>query len=154
MSEPVIRKMRPEDVKAAMALLEAWNMAPRPPSDDQPEVERSGLDVVNSFVAECDGRIVGVCSYILMDEEGWAETASLAVDPSVRGHGVGFKLQQSRLDEMRTRGIRKVRTEADRPETIRWYVERFGYRIVGSNPKKHDFGVRYVDTWTVLELDL
>ena len=41
-----------------------------------------------------------------------------------------------------------------RPETIRWYVERFGYRIVGSNPKKHDFSLPGVDSWTVLELDL
>jgi predicted N-acetyltransferase YhbS len=137
-----------------MALLETWNIAPRPPSADQPEVERIGLDVANSFVAECNGRIVGVCSYILMNEEGWAETASLAVDPSIRGRHVGFKLQQARLEEMYTRGVRKVRTEADRPDAIRWYVERFGYRIVGSNPKKHDFSLSHVDTWTVLELDL
>jgi predicted N-acetyltransferase YhbS len=154
MNELTIRKMRPQDVDAAMALLEAWNMAPRPPSADQPEVERTGLDVANSFVAEYNNRIVGVCSYILMNEEGWAETASLAVDPSIRGRYVGFKLQQARLEEMHTRGVRKVRTEADRPEAIRWYVERFGYRIVGTNPKKHDFSLSHVDTWTVLELDL
>ena len=55
---------------------------------------------------------------------------------------------------MRARGVKRVRTETDRPETIRWYVERFGYRIVGSNPKKHDFSLPEVDTWTVLELEL
>jgi hypothetical protein len=63
-------------------------------------------------------------------------------------------LQSARLDEMRRRGIRRVRTEADRPETIRWYVEMFGYRIVGTNPKKHAFSLEDVDFWTVLELDL
>jgi uncharacterized protein with GYD domain len=55
---------------------------------------------------------------------------------------------------MRERGIRTVRTETDRPETVRWYVERFGYRIVGTNPKKHAFSLAGVDYWTVLELDL
>jgi hypothetical protein len=49
-----------------MALPEVWNMAPRLPSSEQPEVERSGIEIANSFVAESDGRIVGVCSYIMM----------------------------------------------------------------------------------------
>jgi len=154
MTEVVIRKMRQQDMDAAMDLLQIWNMAPRPPSDDEPEVERSALDVTNSFVAELDGRIVGVCSYIFMDEEGWAETASLAVDKSLLKNGVGFRLQQARLDEMRARGIRKVRSESDRSETIQWYVKCFGYRVVGSNPKKHNFSLPHVDSWTILELDL
>ena len=130
--------------------LKKWNMAPRVGDAD---AERSGIEVPHSFVAEIAGRIVGTCSYLLL-AAGVAETASLAVDPTFKGKGVGFRLQQARLDEMRARGIRKVRTETDRPETISWYVERFGYRIVGINPKKHDFSLSDVDTWTVLELDL
>ncbi len=148
-----IRKMREEDLPACMAILDRWNMAPRPPSADTPDPERSGIDVANGFVAEADGRIVGTCSYILHSPQ-LAETASLAVDPDFEGGGVGYLLQQARLDEMRRRGIAKVRTETDRPDTIRWYVERFGYRIVGRNPKKHAFSLADVDHWTVLELDL
>jgi N-acetylglutamate synthase-like GNAT family acetyltransferase len=101
-----------------MALPEVWNMAPRLPSSEQPEVERSGIEIANSFVAESDGRIVGVCSYIMMEQAGWAETVSLAVDPSTIGRGVGSRLQQARLEEMRMRGIRWVRTDTDRPATI------------------------------------
>ena len=153
MSAIRIRKMRAEDLPACMAILEAWNMAPRPPSAEAPEPERTGIEVANGFVAESDGRIVGACSYIVHSAE-LAETASLAVDPSFKGGGVGHLLQQARLDEMRKRGIETVRTETDRPETIRWYVERFGYRIVGTNPKKHAFSLADVDHWTVLELDL
>jgi GNAT superfamily N-acetyltransferase len=141
------------DLPAAMDILERWNMAPRPPSSEVPDPERSGIAIENGFVAEIEGRLVGVCSYYLLGN-GSAETASLAVDPAVRGRGVGRRLQLARLDEMRRRGVKRVRTEADRLETIRWYVERFGYRIVGTNPKKHDFGVSAVDHWTVLELDL
>jgi N-acetylglutamate synthase-like GNAT family acetyltransferase len=153
MSEVHLRKMRAEDVPACMAILAGWNMAPRPPSIDNPEPERSGIEVANGFVAEVDGRIVGTCGYIVHSSE-LAETASLALDPSFKGSGVGFLLQQARLDEMRRRGITRVRTETDRPETIRWYVERFGYRIVGTAPKKHVFSLADVDCWTVLELDL
>ncbi|MHC4452444.1 MAG: GNAT family N-acetyltransferase [Planctomycetota bacterium] len=150
MSELSIRKMRDDDVPVAMELLAKWNMAPRV---GDASAERSGIEVPHSFVAELGGRIVGTCSYLMLADDV-AETASLAVDPTVKGKGVGYRLQQARLDEMRARGIRKVRTETDRPETIRWYVERFGYRIIGSNPKKHDFSLPDVDRWTVLELDL
>lgn len=148
-----IRKMREEDVPACMAILETWNMAPRPPSDDAPAPERTGIEVANGFVAEAEGRIVGTCGYIVHSAD-LAETASLAVDPACKGGGVGRLLQQARLDEMRERGIRTVRTETDRPDTIRWYVEKFGYRVVGTNPKKHAFSLAGVDYWTVLELDL
>lgn len=148
-----VRKMQDEDLPACMAILENWNMAPRLPSADTPEPERTGIDVANGFVAEVDGRIVGTCGYIVHSPE-LAETASLAVDPLFKGGGAGLLLQRARLDEMQRRGIRRVRTEADRPETIRWYVELFGYRIVGTSPKKHAFGCADVDHWTVLELDL
>ena len=148
-----VRKMRQDDLPGALRLLGMWNMAPRPPSVENPDPERSTLDIGNAFVAEVEGRIVGTCSYFLLSD-GWAETASLAVDPEPRFAGVGVLLQQARLDEMRRRGVRRVRTETDRPATIRWYVGRFGYRIVGTNPKKHAFSLPDVDHWTVLELDL
>ena len=148
-----VRKMRQDDLAGALRLLSMWNMAPRPPSAENPDPERSTIDIDNAFVAEVEGRIVGIGSYFLLSD-GWAETASLAVDPEPRFAGVGVLLQQARLDEMRRRGVRHVRTETDRPATVRWYVGRFGYRIVGTNPKKHAFSLPDVDHWTVLELDL
>lgn len=152
MSKIGIRKMRADDLPACMAILAQWNMAPRAPSADTPDPERSVIEVDNGFVAESGGRIVGTCSYIVQSPE-LSETASLAVDPGYKGGGVGYLLQQARLDEMRERGIKTVRTETDRPDTIRWYVEKFGYRIVGTNPKKHAFSLADVDRWTVLELE-
>jgi len=153
MGEIVIRPMSESDREAAMELLESWNMAPRPPTADVPHPERATLRVENSFVALEDDRLVGVCSFIPL-EKTRVETASLAVDPALRGKGVGFRLQQARLEEMRARGFKHVRTETDRPETVRWYVEKFGYRVVGRNPKKHPFSLPTVNHWTVLELDL
>jgi len=145
-----IRQMRDDDVDAAMAVLDEWDMAPE---TDQADAERSTIRVDNSFVADDSGTVVGVASYIIHDET-LGETASLAVDPDYRGQGIGYRLQAARLKEMRSRGIETVRTETDRPETIEWYVENFGYERVGTNPKKHDFSLSEVDEWTVLELDL
>lgn len=143
-----VRKMCPEELASALELLDQYNMAPR---SDLVDAERSGFDIENSFVAVADGRVVGVASYIIHSPH-FAETASLAVHRDCLGMGVGYSLQQARLAEMRSRGIRKVRTEADRPETIRWYIEKFGYTEAGTNPKKHDFSLSDVDHWTVLEL--
>ena len=145
-----IRPMRPEDKPAVMALLRKWDMAPRL---GDAAAERSGLDEANAFVAVQGGAIVGTAGFLELDDEV-AETASLAVDPAQRGSGVGYLLQEARLAEMRRRGFRRVRTETDRPETIRWYVEKFGYRKIGTNPKKHPFSLPDVDEWTVLELEL
>ncbi len=148
-----IRKMKPSDRDAALALLAKWNMAPRAATAEQPVPERNDINIDNSFVAVDGQTIVGVCSYIVHSAQ-LAETASLAVDPKVKGQGLGYRLQVARLNEMRERGIQRVRTETDRPETIAWYQRKFPYRIVGSNPKKHAFSLAEVDTWTVLELDL
>lgn len=148
-----LRRMREEDLLEVLDLLAQYNMAPRPPSEDVPDPERSAITVENTFVAERMGAIVGVGSYFLHSPE-LAETASLAVDAAHRGLNIGFLLQEARLEEMRARGVEKVRTETDRQSTVSWYVRKFGYRVVGVNPKKHDFSLPEVDHWTVLELDL
>jgi 3-keto-5-aminohexanoate cleavage enzyme len=148
-----VRKMRPEDLDAALALLAHWNMLPRAASPELPDPELDRLEVPNAFVAELEGRIVGVGSWLrISDDHG--ETASLAVQPDLQGCGIGFRLQEARLAEMRAKGIRRVRTEADRPEVVHWYVSRFGYRLAGTLRKKHSFGRTDCDHWTLLDLDL
>jgi 3-keto-5-aminohexanoate cleavage enzyme len=149
----VIRKMRKCDIEEAMTILSRWNMAPVAPSPEKPDPERSSIDIDNAFVALQEGNVIGIASYIVLSDT-IAETASLAVDPHYRGGGIGYKLQKARLEEMRRLGIRKVRTETDRIETINWYKAKFGYREIGRNPKKHDFSLTDIDEWTVLELDL
>jgi predicted N-acetyltransferase YhbS len=153
MTEVVIRKMGSGDSAAVVSILERWNMVPRAPSAQLPDPERTGLEPERTFVAVAGGALVGVASYFLLGE-GWAETASLAVDPAWRGKGIGARLQRARLDELRALGITHVRTEADRPETIEWYQRKFGYRVTGTSPKKHDFGRHDVAEWTILVLDL
>jgi len=152
-TQAVIRKMRGTDTSAAMNLLGRWNMAPLQASANIPHPERDHLELANTFVATLQGRLVGVASWLQIDTTK-AETASLAVDPEYIGCGIGQKLQEARLAEMRSKGIREVRTEADRPDVIRWYVNKFGYRISGTNPKKHAFSLDERDYWTVLKLHI
>lgn len=149
----VIRKMQPQDMAAALALLDKWNMAPIQASQAVPHPERSQLHIDHTFVALRQGELVGVASYILLGG-GRAETASLAVDPQYLGCGIGYELQRARMDEMRRKGVTQLQTESDRPEVIHWYISKFGYRITGSNPKRHRFGQAECDHWTVLQLEL
>jgi len=148
-----IREMRPGELERVIEILAAWNMAPVPPTARRPDVESTGLEIGRTFVALVDGRVTGVASYLLHDD-GWAETVSLAVEPAWRGHGLGERLQRARLAAMKARGVRHVRTEADRPETIAWYQRKFGYRVAGTVPKKHAFSLPGIGHWTVLTLDL
>ncbi|MDB9822373.1 GNAT family N-acetyltransferase [Deltaproteobacteria bacterium] len=148
-----IRKMVQSDLPRVIEILAHWNMAPVAASPVNPTPERCNIPVENSFVALDGHRLVGTCSYILLSDE-MAETASLAVDPRYRGKGIGYMLQKRRLKEMKKNGIKRVKTEADRPQTIRWYTSKFDYKIIGQNKKKHSFSLPEVEYWTVMELDL
>lgn len=149
-----IRKMKEEDCASAEGLLAQWNMAPVQAVDGQPvDPGCAALPLENSFVAEDEGRIVGVASFVV-HPGGEAETAFLAVDRAWRGRGVGEALQHARLKEMKTRGIRRVRTEADRPETIAWYLKKFPYRQAGTKKKMTPYSLSDVNEWTVLVMDL
>jgi N-acetylglutamate synthase-like GNAT family acetyltransferase len=151
--EPIIRKMREEDMDEVLKILAVWNMLPMIPTPEIPVSEHDVLTIGTSFVAELEGKIVGVCSYRFMSDIK-AETLSLAMDPQYRGAGIGYRLQSARLQEMHSRGVRYVHTDADRPETIEWYKKKFGYTENGKKIKKHNFSLDDVDYWTVLELDL
>jgi N-acetylglutamate synthase-like GNAT family acetyltransferase len=154
MTDVTIRKMREVDRVSVIAILARWNMAPVPLSPNVPDSERLDLAADGTaIVAVVGDRIVGVASYVLHSGRR-AETASLAVDPAWRGTGVGAKLQLARLAELKARGVEEIFTETDRPDVIDWYIRKFGYRIVGTRRKKHDFSLRDVDHWTILELDL
>jgi len=153
MSEVTLRKLTGNDLPRVIEILSCWNMAPVAPTATVPVPETTGLEPDLTTVAIVQQNIVGVASYILLGN-GWAETTSLAVDPAWLGHGIGERLQIARLKEMKTIGIQNVKTECDRPEVINWYIRKFGYRIAGTSPKKHDFCRHDATHWTVLNLDL
>ena len=147
-----IRKMQPSDTEQVLKLLTLWNIAPVVPSPEVPVPERTEIIVDNTYVATDGDCIVGVCSFY-QHSPVLGEAGSLAVDPAYHRRGVGDLLGLAMRRAMYTRGIRTVRSESDRPETIKWLVGR-GHRIVGTVPKRHAFGSSEVSEWTVLEFDL
>jgi len=149
----VLRGMRADDLDRVRSILAYWNMAPTPASPEVPNPELPFIPVDATIVATVDGAVVGAGNYVLVGR-GRGETLSLAVDPAYRRAGIGTLLQTARLERMKALGVTTVVTDADRPETIDWYIRKFGYRVVGTRPKRHAFGLEGVDFWTVLELDL
>jgi N-acetylglutamate synthase-like GNAT family acetyltransferase len=147
-----IRKMQASDTEQVLKLLRHWNIAPVTPSAEVPFPERTEIVIDNTYVATDGHRIIGVCSFY-RHSPVLGEAGSLAVDPAYHRRGVGDQLGLAIRRAMYARGIRTMRSESDRPETIKWLVGR-GHRIVGTVPKRHAFGLPEVCDWTVLELDL
>jgi ribosomal-protein-alanine N-acetyltransferase len=142
-----LRPATESDRPAIMEVLKSANMQ-NVPSPEMPELELSCC-----AVAEAEGRIVGMGGYkILSDTE--AKTTLMAVLPEYRSWGIGHALQSWRMRELRARGLRRLTTNADRPETIAWYKKHFGYREVGTLAKLHEFGHPGIDHWTTLQVDL
>jgi ribosomal-protein-alanine N-acetyltransferase len=145
--EILIEKACEADRPRILELLRQANMH-RVPSPEMP-----AFTYENYFVARLDGEIVGFSGYkILAPTE--AKTELMVVDKRYRGLGVGFLLQQRRMEDMLSQGVQRLTTNADLPETIAWYQKHFGYREAGTLQKLHEFGDPNIDHWTTLEVDL
>jgi GNAT superfamily N-acetyltransferase len=59
------------------------------------------------FMAEVEGRIVGGCA-LLRNDDGSFELAKMAVDPAIRGQGVGRALGEAAIARARSLGARHV----------------------------------------------
>ena len=145
--EIVYRRATERDRGAMLRVLECANFH-HVPSPEMPE-----FDIDSFFVAEAGGTIVGVAGF-KVTRDGRGKTTLMAVEPEYRGAGVGHRLQELRMDELRRLGCTSVVTNADRPATIDWYKRKFAYREVGTVAKLHEFGDPSVDRWTTLEAAL
>jgi ribosomal-protein-alanine N-acetyltransferase len=143
----IIRAASKTDFPAIIDVLQSANMH-YIPSAEMPE-----LDLQCCCVAEVKKRIVGMSGYkILTSDE--AKTTLMAVLPEFRGWGIGLALQKWRMNELCRHGIKSLVTNADRPETIAWYKQHFGYQKIGTIPKEHEFGHPDISQWTTLQVDL
>ena len=142
-----IEKAREEDRTSILALLKQANM------HDIPSKEMPGLTYENYFVARAGGDVAGFCGYKILSPTE-AKTELMVVDRKYRGHGVGYALQERRMEDMLARGIRTLTTNTDLPATIAWYKKHFGYQEVGKLKKLHEFSDPDIDDWTTLRTDL
>jgi len=142
-----IEKASEEDRPRIFELLEQANMH-RIPSPEMPAITYE-----NVFVARMQREVVGFSGYKILSSAE-AKTELMVVDKHYRGRGVGYLLQQRRMEEMRRKGVRMLTANADLPMTIAWYKSHFGYRAVGKLRKLCEFGDPNIDHWTTLEVDL
>jgi len=142
-----IEKAKEENMTDIFRLLKQANMH-YIPSEEMPE-----LTYENYFVAKNDGNVVGFCGYKILSKHD-AKTELMVVDKQSRELGIGYALQVRRMEDMLNKGIHKVKTNADLPDSIHWYEKHFGYKQVNKLKKLHEFGDPNIDEWTTLEVDL
>lgn len=142
-----IRFAHPVDISGIIELMRPYNM------HHIPSPEMGHLDYQLFIVAEYDDRLIGAAGYTFLSSDV-GKTTLLAVHPDYKKKGIGLKLQAIRMQILRSLGCAKIITNADRPETIAWYKQNFGYREIGKLPKIHPFGLADVSEWTTLEADL
>lgn len=147
MKRYLIRRAEKSDMQGMLEVLRSANM------HHIPSEEVKELNWQNCFVAVHENSIIGMSGYEILTKER-AKTTLMAVLPGYRGWGIGLALQKTRMDALIEHGISLLVTNADRPETIKWYKKHFGYREMGSLPKIHEFGHPDIDTWTTLETNL
>lgn len=142
-----IRKATAEDRSSILKILEQANMH----HIGTPEMPELTYDTY--MVAQTDEGIAGFCGFkILSNTE--AKTELMVVDFKYRGHGIGIKLQTTRMENLLAKGIRTLTTNTDLPKTIKWYKTYFDYKEVGKLKKIHKFGDPEIDHWTTLQVDL
>ncbi len=143
----VIAKATPADREAILRIMQRWNM------HHVPSLEMKELDFTCFHVARFENKIIGAAGYEILSKDR-GKTTLLGVYPEFQGGGIGKALQNIRLEAMYDRGIKKVITNADRPEIIVWYKKHYGYYKIGRLKKVCSFGLDSVDYWTTLEVDL
>ncbi|HSR74090.1 MAG TPA: GNAT family N-acetyltransferase [Sulfurovum sp.] len=142
-----IESANPNELEGILAVLKPWNM------HHIPSAEMEKIDFDTFFVAKIDGKIVGVSGYKVLDANN-GKTTLLAVYPEFQGSGIGKALQDKRLEAMYQKGVKKVTTNADRPDIILWYKKHYGYKEIGRLKKIASFGLDDKEYWTTLEMDL
>lgn len=152
MSEPAsavsVRRPRAGDWPRVMELLRGANF------HRIGGAEMRRFEPEDCFVAELEGRVVGVAGYHILDA-GTAKTTLMVVDASARRLGVGTALQMHRLAYLRQQGIRALYTNCDDPAVIAWNCRHFGYRPTGRLiPKLEPYGRADKDAWVNLRMEL
>jgi amino-acid N-acetyltransferase len=100
----VVRRARTSDVRSIRRLVDTY-------ADDRRLLSKATVtlfeDVQEFFVADRGGRVVG-CGALHVLWEDLAEVRTVAVDPGLRGMGVGHLVLARLLDQAREVGVERV----------------------------------------------
>lgn len=101
----VVRRARTRDVPAIRHLVDAYSgVGPRLLTKTTVTLYE---DVQEFWIAELDGAVVG-CGALHVLWEDLAEIRTVAVDPSVRGKGIGHRIVGALIDAARELGVSRV----------------------------------------------
>lgn len=92
------------------------------------------------LVAETDGRVVGAAWSRCLQGFGWTGEAipelAVALYPDFRGQGIGTRLMQALLAELRSRGFAAVSLSVQQANPAGRLYRRLGFRIVGKHAEE------------------
>ena len=95
----------------------------------------------NGLVAEIDGRIVGAVWTRIMDDYGHVddETPSIAISllQGYRGFGIGTKLMEQMLVELRKQKYKKVSLSVQKKNYAVQMYKKVGFEIVQENDEEY-----------------
>jgi amino-acid N-acetyltransferase len=124
--EVTVRRARTSDVAGVRRLVDTYSMDRRLLSKATVALYE---DVVEFWVAECDGTVVG-CGALHVMWEDLAEIRTLAVDPALRGQKIGARIVTELLAEARRLGVRRVFVLTFERE----FFARFGFAEIDGAP--------------------
>jgi len=127
-----LRHMTLEDVPTVAELDQMSFSLPWPERSFRFEVTEN--DCSRCWVAEADGRIVGMLVlWVIVDE---AHIATIAVHPDYRRQGVGEHILRETLKSAKVEGVVRATLEVRAGNmAAREMYRKFGFEIVGTRPR-------------------
>lgn len=96
---------------------------------------------VYAVVVDCQGRTAGYALVFLRRGKTRARLYSIAVEPTLRGRGVGRALLTHLAEQLRRRGQRRLSLEVrSSDDAARRFYERFGFTLLERLPGYYDDG--------------
>lgn len=126
----IVRTARTPDVSAIRSLISSYTDDGRLMAKAQVTLFESVQEFV---VAESGGHIVG-CGALHVMWEDLAEVRSLAVEPSLMGHGVGSAMLTTLIERARSIGVRRVFCLTFETK----FFGGHGFEIIDSAPVTHE----------------
>jgi N-acetylglutamate synthase-like GNAT family acetyltransferase len=139
-SEPVIRRFRTGDREACRSLwaeLTSWHRRlyadPAIGGEDPGrhfDAHLTELGAERIWVAEIDGRVVGLAGMVPRDDN--VELEPLAISAAYRGRGIGRRLAEAVIAAAREQGARQVRVRPTgrNSEAVR-FLHGLGFDVIG-----------------------
>lgn len=131
----MMRQMKPEDLEAVQEIENVSFKDPWKPDSFVLEMEKNPFS--RQMVLEQDGKIAGYVIYWVTFENG--QIANIAVDPALRGMGLGKVLLQEAIEQMKNENCEMVSLDVRvSNQAARKLYESFGFQEL--NRSKNYYG--------------